>query len=206
VSKPERCQGLCVPWNAPVLAASPQSASCRLVQAERHALVVPARTRVFPGWPFGPARVNLAAQLTDAPDRSVKIRDAEEDHEPGLGSFVHSARDPCRLDRRAVAATFVELPAEQCAVKNLRPPRVWHPDLEMRRLSHTTHLLSSAEQHRVLDANYRHDLLAVTAQSTLMVMFVTAAAWSCWRRRSRRYNVGPSATQLGQRQEERQAA
>ena len=119
------------------------------MQAERHALVVPARTRVFPSWPFRPARVNLAAKLTDAPNRSVKIRDAEEDHEPRLGSFVHSARDACRLDRRAVAATFIELPAEQRAVKNLRPPRVWHPDLEMRRLSHTTYP-SSAKQHRVI--------------------------------------------------------
>ena len=119
------------------------------MQAEWHALVVTARTSVFPSWPFRPARVNLAAKLTDPPDRSVKIRDAEEDHEPRLGSFVDSARDACRLDRRAVAATFIELPAEQRAVKNLRPPRVWHPDLEMRRLSHTTYP-SSAKQHRVI--------------------------------------------------------
>jgi hypothetical protein len=99
----------------------PQLASCRLVQAERHALVVAARTGVFPSWPFRPAGVNFAAKLTDAPNRSFKIRDAEEDHEPGLGGLVHPARDACRLDRRAVAATFVKLPAEQLAVKNLRP-------------------------------------------------------------------------------------
>ena len=79
----------------------------------------------------------LHRQAMHAPNRSFKIRDTEEDHEPGLGGFVHSARDACRLDRRAVAATFVKLPAEQLAVKNLRPSRVWHPDLEMRGFSHT---------------------------------------------------------------------
>jgi hypothetical protein len=125
-------------------------ASYRLVQAERDALVVATRTGVLSSWPFRPAGVDLAAKLTDPPNRGFKIRDTEEDHEPGLGSFVHPARDASGLDRRAVAATFVKRPAEQLAVKNLRPPRVWHPDLEMRRLSHTA---TSA----LLDAHYRHD-------------------------------------------------
>jgi hypothetical protein len=133
------------------------------MQAERHTLVVAARTRVFPSWPFRPAGINLAAKLMDPPDRSFKIRDAEEDHEPRHGSFVHSARQACRLDRRAVAATFVKLPAEQLAVKNLRPPRVWHPDLEMRRLSHTTYP-GSAKQHRVNAT--RHEQPAITASTT----------------------------------------
>ena len=141
----------------------PAVASCRLVQPERHALVVAARTGVFPSWPFRPAGVNLAAKLTDPPDRSFKIRDAEEDHEPRHGSFVHSARDACRLDRRAVAATFVKLPAKQPAVKNLRPPRVWHPDLEVRRLSHTT-CLSSAKQHHVIATC--HEQPAIMASTT----------------------------------------
>ena len=100
------------------LAASPQLASCRLVQAERHALVVAARTSVFPIWPFRPARVNLAAKLTDAPNRSFEIRDPEEDHEPGLGSFVHSARDACRLNRRAVSVAMRKSP---CVARSRSP-------------------------------------------------------------------------------------
>ena len=54
------------------LAASPQLASYRLVQAERDALVVAARTGVLSSWPFRPAGVNLAAKLTNAPYRSFK--------------------------------------------------------------------------------------------------------------------------------------
>jgi len=136
------------------------------VQAERHALVVAARTSVFPSWPFRPARANFTAKLTDAPNRIFKIRDAEEDYEPRLGGFVDSARDACRLDRRAVAATFAKLPAEQLAVKNLRPSRVWYPDLEMRRLSHTAYL-SFAKQYCVIATCYEQpDMMASTAQHT----------------------------------------
>ncbi len=124
-------------------------ASGRLVQAKRHALIIAAITGVCASWPGRPAGPDFATEFTDAPNRGLEVRDAEKDHQPGFGGFMHSARDACRLDRRAVAAPFMKLPSEQPAVKDLRPSRVWRADLEMRRLSHTAHLGSQRRVHVV---------------------------------------------------------
>jgi hypothetical protein len=113
------------------------------MQAKRHALVIAAGAGVCASWPFRPAGIDFASELTDPPNRILEVRDAEKYDEAGFSGFMHSAWDACRLDRRAVPAPFLELPSEQPAVKVLRPSRVWRAHLEMRRLSHAIYLCSA---------------------------------------------------------------